>query len=109
MKTNKKLFLVIVFNLIVTMSLSAQVTDIYLDKIPNQTCLYYCAADVDSVIVHSCQWGSMFILSGMGSVVFTDNITINQQNQGAVSCGNAMINKQLYIYFLSSEEWEKMN
>lgn len=105
MKT-KVFFLVIIISILSTMSLSAQVTNIYLDTIPNNTRLYYC--DVDSVVIHTIPSSGEFILTGMGSVVFTDRIAISQQTQGAISWGNITTFKQIYINILSPEECEKM-
>jgi len=110
MKT-KIFFLVMILNIIITMSLSAQVVHINLSEIKNHTKFYYCTDDVDSVVIHASQGtvGGEFFLSEINSVVFAESITINQQNQGSVSWVNVMLpSKQIYIYFISSEEYEKL-
>lgn len=104
MKT-KIFFLVMILSVLSTMSLSAQTKHIYLDSIPNNTRLYYC--DVDSVVVCKPSSSGQFILS-VGSVLFTENITITKQTQGPLFWSDIMDYKKLSIYFVSPEEFKKL-
>lgn len=104
MKT-KFFFLVMILNIVITTSVSAQTKHIYLDSIPNNTRLYYC--DVDSVVICKPSSSGSFMLS-VGSVLFTENITITKQTQGPLFWSDMMDYKKLSIYFVSPEELKKL-
>ncbi len=100
MKT-KIFFLVIIISILSTMSLSAQTEHVYLDSTANHSRLYYHADSVKYVVIHQPHnsVGGEFLLPE-GLVVFAENITITQENQGLFSWSDMMSTKELSIYFI---------